>query len=74
MKKKSKGIALNIKTKIIEIHINFGIDHSVVADFVKLYRKYFLKKNLTNDLTNSSKKIFAPKTKTHANSSQQSEN
>lgn len=73
MKKKSKGIALNIKTKIIEIHINFEIDHSVVADFVKLYRKYFLKKNLTN-LINSSKKIFVPKTKTHANSSQQSEN
>lgn len=55
-KNKSKGLVLNAKTESINIDIDSKINHEVVENLVKYYKKYLLKE-LANDSTTSNMKF-----------------
>lgn len=50
-KKKSKGIALNVKPESIERDTDFEIDHKIVVNFAKCFKIYFLRLMIQPPLT-----------------------
>lgn len=58
---------MNTKSKNIEVDTNSEIDHDLITNFVKYYKKHFLKENLANDSTIHNKKNSISKIKIQAN-------